>query len=130
MIKLLTFTFLLITLIACNSTPYQVNNPIIDNAIENRQSIKPLLLIEAMYPKKELNEEVQGYCQVSFDLVNKEKYGSSPTNIEALDCVNSNFFAACKDALEKWRFSEVEKLNADESVLGLIYTCKFELGNA
>ena len=125
MTKLVTLTFVLLTLMGCNSTQKQASNPVIDNAIENRQSIKPLILIEAKYPAKELNEGIQGDCQVSFDLVNRERFGSSPSNIKAVNCVNPNFFLACKDALQRWRFKEVEKLNTDESVFGLLHTCKF-----
>lgn len=125
--KFVILTFTTLFLSGCNVTQEQVINPIIDSAIENRQSIKPLLLLEPMYPKKELEDGIQGSCQVSFDLVNSEKFGSSPSNIEAVKCTNLNFLAACKDALKRWRFKKVEELSTDESVLGLRHTCKFEL---
>lgn len=124
--KFVVLIFATLILSGCNLTQEQIINPVIDSAIENRQSIKPLVLLEAMYPKKEFDEGIQGSCQVSFDLVNREKHGSSPSNIEVVDCANPNFLAACKHALNRWRFKKIEDLNTDESVLGLLYTCMFE----
>jgi hypothetical protein len=115
-------------LLGCQSTaPTSDDNMVIKSAVENRNTIKPIIMITAMYPDYEFQKGIEGSCKVSFDLIDQEKFGSAPTNVKPLQCSNPNFFSACEKALTKWRFKELSDLDNSESPIGLQYTCNFEL---
>ena len=126
--KFVVLALPILGLLGCQSTaPTSNDNTVINSAVENRSTIKPIIMITAMYPDYEFQNEIEGSCKVSFDLIDQEKFGSAPANVKPLQCSNSNFLRACEKALTKWRFNSLSKLDKSESPVGLQYTCKFEL---
>jgi outer membrane biosynthesis protein TonB len=127
MIKNKVFILVLLsTLTGCQSTSNHTKSvpPTIANAVENRTEIKPIIHIEAMYPKDAIAKNIEGYCRVSFDIKLNEP--SKPHNIKILECSPKDVFEnSCTNSVEKWLF--VAK-NTSESPTGLITTCKFKLG--
>ncbi|WP_125722092.1 hypothetical protein [Pseudoalteromonas rubra] len=119
---------LVILLVGCQSINHspEEKGGAIESSIENREYIRPIVHIAPAYPIKEANEKVEGACKVLFDLADGE-YGSHPTNIRAVSCENRNFFKQCENALQKWLFRHVSKLDSRESPEGLITTCEFRL---
>ena len=126
--KFVVLILLIWGLLGCQSTaPTSNDNTVSNSAVENRSTIKPIIMITAMYPDYEFQNGIEGSCKVSFDLIDQEKFGSAPANVKPLQCSNSNFLRACEKALTKWRFKALSDLDKSESPTGLQYTCKFEL---
>lgn len=116
-----------ILLSGCQTTSEKTGSvsPVIANAIENRDEIKPVVLIEAMYPREAFEQNIEGYCRVSFDI--KLNESSKPHNIEVLECSPKGVFEqSCINAVKKWFFIARSET---ESPKGLITTCKFELSS-
>ncbi|WDE01490.1 energy transducer TonB [Thalassomonas actiniarum] len=122
---------ILFTLIlqGCQSTR---NNPLnepdsIVYAIENREDIRPVILIKPKYPIAAANQGIEGSCKVTFDL-GKVGILTRAVNIEITECMPQGIFEkVCIDSIKRWAFRDMENLDTHESPYGLITYCKFEL---
>jgi hypothetical protein len=109
MIKLTITSLLLISLLGCQSTDYnsdpQQGNNKFSRAIENRQTIEPIMIIDPAYPRDVL---------------------SKPSNMQVLNCKPQGVFEqACIKSVSSWFFHTLDSF--DESTNGLMTTCRFEL---
>lgn len=82
------------------------------HAVENRQTITPIVRFDPMYPLK----------------ASKKWAFAKPINIQINKCAPSDVFEdASKQALSRWMFQKVERLNKQESTDDLLTTITFEL---
>ncbi|RTE87228.1 MULTISPECIES: energy transducer TonB [Gammaproteobacteria] len=121
----MTFTKIIIpfVLILSFSTTAVFANASLENAVENRQNIQPIIHVGPIYPEEAVNDQIEGYCRVSYDIM----FGtlSSPQNIEVLECSPEGVFeTSCTESISYWVFSIN---NSEESEKGLISTCQYSL---
>ncbi|MFW8589998.1 energy transducer TonB [Glaciecola sp. 2405UD65-10] len=108
-------------------TDTEVISEAILKAVENRQTIAPIVKFDPKYPLKASKQGIEGFCKLSFDLANKEAF-AKPMNIKVIECTPSGVFEdASISALRKWIFLKIERLNTAESTDGLVTTMSFEL---
>jgi len=107
--KHLIFTVVLgLVLSGCKATPenvcekYPGHYP--DNYTFIPEEIKPIVRIEPRYPKKALDEKIEGYVKLSYSVIN-----SYVTKVKIIESTNDVFNAEAIRALKKWRYQDTHK---------------------